>query len=73
MDAITRHEAPAWAVKPSLLLGVTLLLGGLLAAADLPVLGTDARQRIERAIPVKSTVQPAKARRLLIFTRNQEY
>jgi type 1 glutamine amidotransferase len=50
-----------------------LLLGGTLNAADLPALSAETRQRIEQAIPLKATAQPAKPRRLLIFTRNREY
>jgi uncharacterized protein (TIGR02145 family) len=49
------------------------LLAGAVDAADLPALSAEARQRIEQAIPAKATVPAAKPRRLLIFTRNQEY
>ena len=55
------------------ILGSMLLLGGALDAADSPAPSAEARQRIEQALPAKATVQPAQPRRLLIYTRNQEY
>ncbi|HBE22008.1 MAG TPA: hypothetical protein DDW21_00815 [Verrucomicrobiales bacterium] len=54
-------------------LGVTLFLNCKLRAADLPVLSDAAKQRIAQALPTTAQAKPTKPRRLLIFTRNQEY
>jgi type 1 glutamine amidotransferase/sugar phosphate isomerase/epimerase len=53
--------------------GTMLLHGAAEDAAVPPVLSVEARQRIEHALPDRATAQPLKPRRLLIFTRNQEY
>lgn len=60
-------------MNPSVLLSTLFLLISAVDASDLPALSAEARQRIERSIPANATVPVAQPRRLLIFTRNQEY
>lgn len=55
------------------LLGVVLLFASSAQAEDPFVIGAEERQRMEQVLPAKATVQPAKSRRLLIFSRNVGY
>jgi len=71
-----KNHTPTLASSTALwtfILGNALLSCTLLNAAASPGLNAEMRQRIEQALPAKATAQPAKPRRLLIFTRNVEY
>ena len=54
-------------------LAIAVFAAPAIHAENLPVLSSESRNRIEQAIPTKATAPVAKPRRLLIFTRNQEY
>lgn len=54
-------------------LGVTLLFSLPTSAAESFVPDAAQRQKIEQALPSRASAKPAKLRRLLVFTRNQEY
>jgi type 1 glutamine amidotransferase/sugar phosphate isomerase/epimerase len=53
--------------------GILLLVVSCANAADPAALTDEQRREIEQALPAKAQVQPAKPRRLLIFSRNVGY
>ncbi|RPH93174.1 MAG: hypothetical protein EHM72_16585, partial [Calditrichaeota bacterium] len=55
------------------ILGIAWLSGAPATAASSYVTNAEECQLIEQALPEKATVQPAKPRRLLIFSRNVGY
>lgn len=65
-----RMGSRAWG---RILPGIVLLFVSLANATDPVVLTNEQRREIEQALPAKAQVQPAKPRRLLIFSRNVGY
>ena len=65
-----RMGSRAWG---RILPGIVVLFISWANAADPAALSDEQRREIEQALPGKAQVQPAKPRRLLIFSRNVGY